>query len=195
MFVRALIDYDNMRPFRTEHTRIDVHANANAIIQAVIAVLRSRGHNRGELHARLYGGWLTERGEYSPRAQWLLASLDALRGRRQAWRVIPEIALGVMPCPTVHLVGSFRVSDMGPQQKMIDTMLAVDMLHVAAVNGEQLVLVSDDDDLVPPSLASRMLTKDLVLVMRRRSPGSGLNDASCGTHGVAYATVPKDLRL
>lgn len=190
MLVHSLIDYDNVRPTRAEYRQSDVQSNANTLIDAILDVLRQRGHHRGELRARLYGGWLTPRGEYSQRGQWLLASLESIRGRRQAWRVMPEVALSVFHCPEVPLVGSYRAHKDGDSQKMVDTMLAVDMLHVAAVEGEHLVLVSDDDDLVPPSLAARSLTTDLVLVIRRRRPGVGLNDKACTTYGVDYACLP-----
>lgn len=191
MLVHLLIDYDNARPYRAERSVIDVQANAHAIIDACLGLLCDLGHYRGELHVRLYGGWLTERGEYTPRGEWLLGALPSLRGRRRTWRVLPEIALSIMHYPGTPLVGSYRAARTGSEQKMVDTMLAVDMLFVATSPGGKLVLVTDDDDLVPPTLAARTLTTDLLIVARRRAAGAGLNDAVCTQCGVAYVRLPE----
>ncbi len=54
--------------------------------------------------------------------------------------------------PSTTLRGTMRTSAGRKGQKMVDTMLASDLLTLRRSGSEHLVVVTDDEDLVPPLL-------------------------------------------
>jgi hypothetical protein len=60
---------------------------------------------------------------------------------------------------------------------MVDTLIAVDMLHYTNFNPPvSLALVTDDDDLVPALLAASLQSISACCLLRQRDVGHGLND-------------------
>jgi hypothetical protein len=77
----VLIDYDNVRGQR-ERSRLDASMNLEDLIENLIVALRRVVPDVKELHIRLYGGWVDERGQFSHVANWITAALEDQRGIR-----------------------------------------------------------------------------------------------------------------
>jgi len=186
VIVYALVDYDNIKIHRRESTIADVESNLVYIVDAIVAACKPSMPDGGELRIRFYGGWINERGYYSQLAEWLLASIRAIRGLHGAWRVMPDLAIALALLPNATLLGSLRTSQPGLRQKMVDTMFAVDSIYFANQSGGHLLLVSDDDDMVPSTLAARKISKNMLIAIRRRPNGAAINDVICNNHGIFY---------
>ena len=149
----AFIDYDNvaMELFGRGDT---VPALAEIVHVAVEAVRRDLPFVR-TLDLRLYGGWLDESGFFSSPAARLLPELRRFRGLRGGIRIATSLALALRGVPDCRLIGSLRVTASRRRQKMVDGMLTLDICFSASDPGV-VVMISDDDDLVPAALmASR----------------------------------------
>jgi hypothetical protein len=190
MEVIVLVDYDNCRVIPREFGYQDVEYNLTSIVRAVTNICRQVIPSATELRLRFYGGWIAQDGLYTARAELLLGCLDAVRGLVDGMRLIPELAIGLARYCTENLVGLVRTDRNPPQQKMVDTLIAVDALHVS--QEFTIAIVSDDDDLVPAAIGVSASGKGPVHLIRRRAEGRGRNDSLCRRVGVVFSTLPKE---
>ncbi len=134
------------------------------------------------MDVRLYGGWVTVSNAHSKVATWALQSIANLRGLYGGYRILPSCAFTLAEVPNVPLIGTLRQSG----QKMVDTMICLDILHYAASDASVIVM-SDDDDIIPALLvAASRNPRDLRLV-RRRAAGVGKNDHCLSASGYTVA--------
>jgi len=195
--VLALVDYDNVKP-QNELALDDVLDNANAILDALVGAIKER-HDTADVTVRLYGGWINELGQFTPLADWLLRGMPQLDRRRKGIRVFPSLATSIRCQPATTLVGTLRPASRGraqkngKTQKMVDTMLAMDVAHHDSEAPRDLLVASDDDDLVPALLSASPRVGSLS-VLRFRSPGIGLNDNHCSSLGVRFLRLPWEHR-
>lgn len=185
----ALIDYDNAKFHKKEYSVTDVDANLESLSEYLVARCSEMSFEPGEVAVRLYGGWINERGHLTQRCQWIVARLDTIRGLRRNVRLLPHLVHSIAQRSDLQLKGTCRTSRSPPEQKMVDTMIAVDLLHYAAL-GHPILLATDDDDLVPAILAARLCRNPHIMLARRRPLGAGLNDDACLADGMRLFSLP-----
>jgi len=191
MLAIALVDYDNSI-YSQEKSEADVGYNLSLLIPFLAKFARERLGRVDELRVLLYGGWIIETGAYSDRAQWILASIGRFRGRRNGVRILPSIVTALAIRPSDNLLGSYRVTTIPRRQKMVDCMIAVDALYFSRVEDASLIIVSDDDDLVPALIALRANTAQSVSLLRKRAKGTGLNDLLLAELEIEFGSLPED---
>lgn len=182
MKCHVLIDYDNVQPGR-ERTRLDTALNVEQLVEDLVDTLRTALPELSELRLRLYGGWVDERGQFSRIAHWLMAALEDQRGIRGGVRVFPKMAVSALCRPDARLRGTVRLEAKRRRQKMVDGLIIVDAVTLGLQEVEALCIVSDDDDLVPGVLASRVLGGVEAGLLRTVNRPSALNDTvltACG---------------
>ena len=179
----ALIDYDNVRDVTRENTRADVQSNLERIADVLVRVATQC--QLDEVQCRLYGGWTFRDGQYTERATWMLASLTIIRGLRSGVRLLPHLVEAPVVAPALSLRGTYRRGD-SPEtsQKMVDTLLTVDAVHL--VRFGPVLIGSDDDDLVPAALHCAATEPQSTTILRRRTQGAGLNDHCLTAVGAAF---------
>ena len=171
MHVFAFVDYDNVKPLRKERQLVDVEDNIEEIVRVLTSMSRVAFPRCNELIVRLYGGWTDSANTHTAAGRWIYAAAAGIRGRRNGLRVRPEVAVSNLHSDLPQLVGLYR--DGG--QKMVDTLLVADMIWVAREYGAPLVVMSDDEDMLPGVIAASILSCD-ILLLRRREVGAALND-------------------
>jgi len=177
----ALIDYDNARiePITAERNAGAVQVGCLSIIEALTAALVASGASYGEIRARFYGGWLHEDGRWTERAEWMREELRNMRGLRHGIRLLPELAVALMSQPRRDIRGTARIrtdrSGYSHQQKMVDTMLCVDLVLMSLAPDEDIVVVSDDDDVIPAMIVAQA-TLGRIRLFRHRELGKSCND-------------------
>lgn len=179
----ALVDYDNMCRY-TNDSKVDIELHTVDLIDTLAQAFRDIFPDLKELDVRLYGGWIDEFGIVSPVAYWLLQILPVLRGRRHRLIVRPSLATAMVQFPNMILQGTVRLHGRRKRQKMVDSMLGCDAMFIAATDLVRIGLVTDDDDLVPAALSAHTANPALMVWMRPRSIGRGLNDQKLSAQGL-----------
>lgn len=179
----AFVDYDNMGGYKNE-SKTDIELHAVDLVNTLTQKFRDIFPGLKELDIRFYGGWIDEFGIHSPVAYWLLQILPVLRGRRHGLIVRPSLATTMVQFPNVVLRGTVRLHTRRKRQKMVDGMLGCDAMFVAATDLVRIGLVTDDDDLVPAALSAHTANPALMVWMRSRSTGIGLNDQKLSAQGL-----------
>jgi hypothetical protein len=176
MQVFALIDYDNVKPYQQERAATDVEANLLRIAEHVTAVARDNYPGTTHLELRLYGGWTDRMDGSTASSVWMDRVIHKVRKRFNRIRVVPEIAVSNYDCSLPRLVGLYR--DGG--QKMVDTLIVADLITLTHEFECPVLLLSEDDDMIPGLVAARSAKRNLTLV-RNRSLGEGMNDHVVGS--------------
>lgn len=176
--VNCLVDFSNVQP--SLKTQLDVQLALEECVHALIKAVKLFSPTPTELRLRLYGGWLLPDDTDSHVAQWLLAEMAAIRGRREGVRILPSYATAMAEFPNVRLVGTLRKIGGKYAQKMVDSMLGLDLIYLVSTS-DPAILLSDDDDLMPAVLKAASLEPSGLVLIRRRAAGSGMND-HCLTH-------------
>lgn len=191
----ALVDYDNVRPTQRETNPDFLEMNLTKVTEGVCSVVKMvMGEAVNELVLRLYGGWTQLNGRYSERGDWLLRRISAARGLHQGIRVLPEMALSIEQRRACRLRGLYRPRPGGTEQKMVDSMICVDLLHFARCLEGPIFVASDDDDMVPALLAAVETDTRSVCVLRHRGQGAASNDDHLKSCRVRVELLPPDLR-
>lgn len=172
----------------SERNSGDVLTGLLSIFDSLFRMLRASTTEYDEIRARFYGGWLHEDGRWTERADWMRSELRALRGRRDGIRVLPELAVALISIPARGLRGTARIrtdrSAYSFEQKMVDTLLSTDLVLLNPAVDEDILVISDDEDLVPAVMAAQSLYGRVAL-LRRRVVGWGCNDHHLVDLGVA----------
>ena len=179
----ALIDCDNFRD-RGRKTRTDLHLAAQLLVDDVTREFLSIFSDVRELDVRLYGGWTDPSGRPSRDAAWLTELLPDLRGRRHGLIVRPALAATMIEFPWLLLRGTVRGDGRKQRQKMVDGMMGCDAVYVASNESIHVSIVSDDDDLLPAALTAHAANTGTLSLMRRREPGSAINDSLLSRQGI-----------
>lgn len=171
----ALVDYANLSSPRAQPP--DQDASAERLLEAIVGGFRRLFGEVDPLEVRYYGGWTDEEGLPGPAAAEAAAVLAALPDEIAGVRVRPKMATAMLPFPEAVLQGTVRLGVRPPRQKMVDGMLGGDAVFAAWSGVERVCVVTDDEDLVPAMLTARAVSPNRPFWLRRRVPGSGLNDA------------------
>lgn len=185
----VLVDYDNIRKDRVERSLADAEANLLEIAGILSAECARANPLVAEIGLRLYGGWITNRGQYSQRAQMLLATLASARRKLNGVSVRPDLAFQLANTQHARFVGTLREDRSPPVQKMVDTLMAIDLLTLS--ENFPVFLATDDDDLVPAIAAAAFRSAQPAYLVRRRPEGAGLNDDVCRSMNVKFIRLPK----
>lgn len=147
----CLVDYDNLHD-EVEKCRADVERTVIALRQLVIRAASVIDGGCDEIRVRLYGGWRDERRLATLKCIWLVEQLPQLRGREGRLLFASELVYAALCRPADILVGTYRRLPAPPRQKMVDTMMVVDVIHLLRDPEMNVVILSDDDDLIPAVL-------------------------------------------
>ncbi len=178
----VLVDYDNLKPIDERATK-DVTDNLIQIREWIAVALPSVPIKVKEVSLRIYGGWTDEKGAMTLRANWALASLSKIRGLVNGVRYLPLLPTSIA-AKVIRLKGLYRLSRAVPEQKMVDTLMAVDALHYCEGEPIVLAIATDDDDLVPVLLAASEKPCKACCLFRFRKKGEAINDAALEAQGV-----------
>lgn len=171
MQVFALIDYDNVKPMGREVAKLDVEYNLEQIAKRVSEIVKTNYPSCGEISLRLYGGWTNRANGRTPAGSWIYGALGTIRAKRLGIRMTPEVAVNNIFSELPQFVGLHR--DGG--QKIVDTLIVADMVWIAMEYDCPIVLLSDDEDMLPGLVAAN-LRKRQVTLSRRRALGEAMND-------------------
>lgn len=171
MQVFALVDYDNVKPVQREVAEVDVEANLRRIAEHATSIAKANYPSAKDLELRLYGGWTDKRQGRTATCLWLERVLGSVRSRINGVRVTAEVVLSNYESAHFQLVGLYR--DGG--QKMVDTLIVSDLITLTSQFNCPVLLLSDDDDMVPGLVAARAAKRNVTLV-RKRAMGEGMND-------------------
>lgn len=182
----AFADYDNVRPIERELEDADTEANVLAISERIVEICRSTFPGVGEVAIRLYGGWTDKNGSATERAHRLYRVIPGVPRRIRGLRVSIEVPVSPIVLP--HRLKGLQ-KDGG--QKMVDTLISVDMTYCALQLECPLILLSDDEDMVPAALLSGHLlsghrSRRPVCLSRDRACGLGANDLLLSGAGIQF---------
>lgn len=173
-WVHTLVDYDNAIELR-ERVRSDVTVNLATLCRRLVGSVANIIPDSEELFIRLYGGWMTLDSSLSHRGGWLLGEVPNFRRKIDPLRLKMTIVREILARSDLTFCGTYQHDE----QKMVDVMIAVDLLVLATETDTSLVLVSDDEDFVPAVVACaehRTPRNPLHLLRRRKLAGSAPND-------------------
>lgn len=179
----ALVDYDNVGGEKNR-SKADVELHAASLLDMLRGTFQAVFPDVRELDVRFYGGWIDERGQFSPKAFWLLQALPVLRGRRDGVIMRPSLATTMVQFPDVAFRGTVRLRSTPKRQKMVDGMLGCDAMFAAAMGPTRIGLITDDEDLVPAALSAHAKNTNPVALMRSRPFGKGMNDRILADRGL-----------
>lgn len=185
----VLVDYDNIRKNRVERSLADAESNLLEIAGVLSAECARANPRIVEVELRLYGGWITTHGQYSHRAQMLLSTLASVRRNLNGVAVRPELVFRLANTQHAQFIGTLREDRCPPEQKMVDTLLAIDLLTLSETF--PVFLATDDDDLVPAIVAAAIRSTQPAYLIRRRPAGAGLNDNVCRSMKVNFIRLPE----
>jgi len=189
MPIIAFLDYDNVKPAK-DNTKTDVVYNLELLIEKISTFASHKLVRKEELVIRIYGGWINENGQFSQSAEWILSVLSSLRSRKNNLMIKPSLITSAVCMPAEHLKGLVRVNTRPMRQKMVDSLLTVDALHIAQYVDNTIFIVSDDDDFVPCAIAlSQGIKSNNVHLLRVREAGCALNDKILRKAGVNIVCI------
>jgi hypothetical protein len=184
----CLADYDNCRVL-LDRSEFDTEVNLESIAGCAARLASAHYPNLTEIALWLYSGWLDQRGRETATCSWAYAKLTSIRRRFGGVAVLPSIRLSIASAPRNQLIGTYR-ERRSPErggQKMVDTMVCMDLLHIAS-HEQHVLLMSDDDDMLPAVLQLSATTAGQLVLCRHRA--RGLNDAHlAGCNGVLLTTM------
>lgn len=179
----ALVDYDNVGGYRNR-TKSDFELHAADLMDRLVSAFNAVFPDLDDLDVRLYGGWMDESGRPSPAALYLYTVLPALRRRHRGLATRVALATAMLEFPHVHLRGTMRTRGTQRRQKMVDGMLGCDAVFAAVHSLGRVGIVTDDDDLIPATLAAHKAARGHAVWIRSRPFGDGLNDDGLRRRGV-----------
>jgi len=188
----ALVDFDNLEVagiIPAKWTRYSSSSDALVLLQLLCEHLAAAAQNQSaltrELRIRLYGGWVDEISLLSRKAELVRSQIRFLPQRFGSLRLYSQLVLVSPYAPRHRLLGTVRLQSKPPRQKMVDGMMTCDAIYFSGLPDHNIILVSDDEDLVPACLAAAFRSDCGVSVCRSTSHRSGLNDRALRSQGVA----------
>jgi hypothetical protein len=173
----CLVDYDNLHE-GPERSKADVEQNVLDLRQRILHAASLIDGGCEEIRVRLYGGWRDEKRQATLKCLWLVELLPQLRGREGRLLFSSELVYAALCRPADVLVGTYRRLPPPPRQKMIDTMMVVDIVHLLRERDTNVVVLSNDDDLIPAVLLGHQdITAERPLYwVRKQREFPGFND-------------------
>lgn len=184
-YLYTLVDYDNAVQIK-ERTESDIENNLAALTKSICETVYAKIPGSEEADCRLYGGWRTVDNQYTRRAEQMLGRLQRFRGRRGRIRVKLSMITEVLARDGVTIAGTYQ----NGAQKMVDVMLALDLLYLSKFEECGLVLVSDDSDLLPAILVAasrRGRVNQLLILSRSDREGYSRFQEILTSHGIRMA--------
>ena len=188
--VTAFVDWAAQMHNTDTRAEVPVLERARRALAQTARLIRralSNDHGRFQVSFRLYHGWHRgwERTDHLKAAQAIEnEGFAALTSPRVSFS--PEVQYGhtlisALPerqhrNPPIHLPNTLREQSRGqpPTEKMVDTAMAADLLSWARFRPQEWALVlSEDDDLVPPLFTAEAWVKHSggrALLVRKRGP-------------------------
>lgn len=182
MQIFALVDYDNVKPVQKERAGTDVEDNVYRITRRATSVVKEFFPGHREIALRLYGGWTDRANKKTASGNWIYQATANVRGKHNGIRVLPEVATNNYGCGFSQYIGLYR--DGG--QKMVDTLIVSDLITLCTNYDCPVLLMSDDEDMLPGLVASRSAWKSLA-VLRNRPFGEAMNDHVLGALNIRIA--------
>lgn len=149
--VVALVDWDNVAGLRRAADDVGYELRER-LVDLVVGTFGSAT----ELEVRCYSGWFQPNGALTGQGQAIRSRLSGLTGRIRNLAVRFEYADGMIASGAPGLFPLLvdrecRCVHKTPirEQKMVDTLMAVDAMYLAEFTQIGLVTVSDDVDLAP----------------------------------------------
>jgi hypothetical protein len=184
----ALVDWRNVQRFLDPDFERDPRRKLPDLllrIQQALAGLLAHRHAADSYRCtiRIYNGWHIEHEPNPTRRLFETFSIDqslARRIGRVAFR--PGFQFGnELACGTAYnpLHGTHNVNT---GQKMVDTAISCDLLHLLAFGGADVaVIVSDDDDFVPALFTAHAWHRDAVMLKEPGSTFSHITPRDCSS--------------
>ncbi|TNE92540.1 MAG: NYN domain-containing protein [Deltaproteobacteria bacterium] len=161
----ALIDWDSARrcPWLDPIARERVHrqgvaAQVDAVLKVLAKGFTKHSKDRVRVNVRVYHGW--HRGNEPTQDLRDLTGLRLRKSSYEAGRVLvtPPVVGDRLACggPRALLRDTLRIRDDDgrPEQKMVDSAIAADLLHLARRSAgarvTEFIVFGEDDDLIPP---------------------------------------------
>lgn len=138
----ALVDFNNLWP--TPRTDADVRS-AFELLRSILQDLAEDNESIVEFQVRLYDGWIGRDGSDTEKHRLVRRLLPELNGLSDQVRIVAAIATRLQCFPFQNIIGTYRPKG---GQKMVDQMLAQDLLSL----GEEFTkcyVIARDEDFVP----------------------------------------------
>lgn len=188
--VYALVDWHNVQDFAVPSfahaPRKNIPAAVFEIQRQVALALQSfgGGADKYRVNLRIYHGWHKEREQTPLRRDFEMFASDPAMARRisnvsfvKGYQFGNELLCSPDAAP---LYATFRSSG-ATGQKMIDSSIVCDLLHLFKTKTADIgMIISDDDDFVPAVLTARAWAANAILLRRPGSAVSHVTDMDCG---------------
>jgi hypothetical protein len=145
MQLLVLVDYDNVKVIRKERSPQEVAFNVETIALSAAHIRERTFPDFKDVRLRFYGGWTDSTGARLERGAWVSEACEKIRGRRLGGRITAEMAYGLFDSVYSIFYGLYR--DGG--QKIVDTLIVADAIRIAIVYGSRVLIMSDDEDMLP----------------------------------------------
>ena len=188
----ALVDWHNL----TGYPNIVYGPNPRREIPSVILRLQEQVaraltiHGSGQRYrviTRIYHGWHRDRDPMPVRRDFELYAADGSIARRLANVVFGSgFQFGnELLCQdgAYPLHSTFRGGNQDKGQKMIDTSIVCDSLHLLHFGlADSTVIVADDDDFIPAMLTAKAWKSSVILLRKPGSVVTHVTDADCNNN-------------
>ncbi|MEI2429371.1 hypothetical protein RDV84_22205 [Lysobacter yananisis] len=180
----ALVDWHNMQKHLDPEFNSDPRKRLRDVIfrlqQHVVGALEFERAQKYRVTLRLYHGWHQNRDQTVARRDFDLMSNEEELARRIAnVSFVKGFQFGNDPIcndGSYPLFHTYRGGGQDSGQKMIDTSIVCDALHLMRYGLAQVVLVlSDDDDFIPLLVTAKSWAARAILL---RQPGSHVRDVT-----------------
>lgn len=185
----ALVDWHNL----TGYPNISYGQNPRREIPSVLLQLQEQiaraltifgAGQKYRVITRIYHGWHRERDAMPVRRDFESYAADASIARRLANVVFGStIQFGnELLCQdgAYPLHSTFRGGNQDKGQKMVDTSIVCDALHLMRFGlADSTVIVADDDDFIPAMLTAKAWKAKLILLRKPGSSVAHVTDADC----------------
>lgn len=188
----ALVDWHNL----TGYPNIVYGQNPRREIPSVILRLQEQvaraltslgGGHKYRVITRIYHGWHRDRDPMPVRRDFELYAADGSIARRLANVVFGSgFQFGnELLCQdgAYPLHSTYRGGNQDKGQKMIDTSIVCDSLHLLRFGlADSTVIVADDDDFIPVMLTANAWKSNLILLRKPGSDVSHVTDVNCANN-------------
>lgn len=188
----ALVDWHNLTGYPKIAYGLDPRREIPSVIlrlqeQVARALNTLGGGQRFRVITRIYHGWHRERDPMPVRRDFELYADDTSFARRLTNVVFSSgFQFGnelLCDSGTHPLHSTFRGSNQEKGQKMVDTAIVCDCLHLLRFGmADSTVVVADDDDFLPAMLTAQSWNASMILLRKPGSTVSHVTDAKCANN-------------
>jgi hypothetical protein len=184
----ALVDWHNVQervaPRFQSHPRKHLPDAILKIQQRIADVLSGTGSAKHRVTLRIYHGWHAQRVPTSIRRDFEPLENDTSLARRFSnVSFTPGFQFGnELSCHdgSTPLYATYRGSGQDMGQKMVDSAIVCDLLHLLRIgHADCCIIVSDDDDYIPAILTAKAWAMSAILLRRRGNDIKHVTDVDC----------------